>query len=385
MHHKWSFRTWNQRTSFWLIILLLLMLLSITKAYQAWQLQQSKQHPTLPVVVASAETQNIPIYIAALGNVTATYTVTVKSRVTGELLKVLFKEGQTVKAGQVIAEVDPRPFLAELTQYEGQLLRDQALLANALVDLKRYQQLWKQDSISQQTLATQQALVKQYQGAIKIDEGLIQATKVNLIYCQITSPIDGRIGLRLVDAGNLIQASDTTGIAVINTVTPITVIFPVAEDFVPTIMDHSNTNNALTVYAYDRQQNKLLATGKLLTMDNQIDTATGTVKLRAQFENKHSHLFPNQFVNIKLLIKQLKNAITVPTAAIQHTPQGDQIYLVENQKVKIVSVKTGVTYGNNTVIEKGIQANQQVVIEGGDRLNEGSRVKITGERKNPQR
>lgn len=372
---KWR-HTLNQRLSFWLFILIVITSIGFIKQYQLMQQQQAKQHPLLPVVVASATTKDIPVYISALGNVTATYTVTVKTRVTGELMQILFKEGQAVKAGDIIAEIDPRPFLAELTQYEGQLMRDQALLANALVDLKRYQQLWKQDSISQQTLATQQALVKQYQGAIKIDEGLIQATNVNLIYCHITSPIDGRVGLRLVDAGNLVQASDTTGIAIINTISPITVIFPVAEDNVPAILAQIDANKTLTVRAYDRQQNKLLSTGKLLTMDNQIDTSTGTVKLRAQFENKDNHLFPNQFVNIKLLVNKLKQATVVPTAAIQHTPQGDLVYAVKENRVKTIRIISGMSYQNDTVIQQGLKPGEQVVIEGADKITDGTKVRI---------
>ncbi|MFI4962673.1 MAG: efflux RND transporter periplasmic adaptor subunit, partial [Legionellales bacterium] len=205
----------------------------------------------LPIVSAPSTTQDVPIYLFALGNVTPTYTVTVKTQINGQLMQVLFEEGQKVKKGELLAQIDPRPYLALLTQYEGDLKRDTALLANARIDLHRYQTLWKQDSISQQTLATQMSLVKQYEGAIKIDEGLIQGTKVSLVYCNITSPINGRIGLRLVDAGNIVQTTDTSGIAVVNTLNPITVIFTLPEDSVPQVMPQVYSNKTLKAEAYD--------------------------------------------------------------------------------------------------------------------------------------
>lgn len=331
----------------------------------------------LPIVPAPAIARDVPIYLYALGNVTATYTVTVRTQINGQLLQVLFKEGQEVKKGDLLAQVDPRPYEALLTQYEGDLKRDTALLANAMIDLKRYQTLWKQDSISQQTLATQESLVKQYEGAIKIDEGLIAGTKVNLIYCRITSPMDGRIGLRLVDPGNIVQTSDANGIAVVTTHNPITVIFTLPEDSVPQVMPQVYANKQLKAEAYDRQLNNLLDTGVLYSVDNLINTSTGTYRLRAQFDNKEHKLFPNQFVNIKLLVDTLNQATVVPTSAIQHTTTGDFVYVVnKDDTVTVTEVVTGPISGEDTVINKGIVPGQLVVIAGADKLTNGA--KITG-------
>lgn len=333
----------------------------------------------IPVVAAVSKTRDVPIYLAALGSVTSKYTVTVRTQINGILMQVPFKEGQMVKKGDLLAQIDPRPYEALLTQYEGNLKRDTALLANATIDLKRYQKLWRQDSISQQILATQVSLVEQYQGAIKIDQGLIQGTKVNLIYCRIVSPIDGRIGLRLVDPGNVVQTNDINGIAVINTLNPITVIFTLPEDNVPQIIPQVYANKIMYVDAYDRQQNKLLAKGVLLTIDNQINQTTGTVKLRAIFDNKENKLFPNQFVNVKILIQTLPKATLVPTAAIQHsTTTGDFVFLLNNNRtVTAKSVKTGPVSGNDTVIMSGVLPGQSFVVEGADKLRNGSKVEVS--------
>lgn len=337
--------------------------------------QHNTTKPLIAVALTTVATKNIPVFISALGNITATYTVTVKTQVNGLLMKVHFKEGQLVKSGDLLAEIDKRPLLAQLTQYEGQLVRDQALLANSLIDLKRYRRLWKEDSISQQTLATQESLVRQYEGTVKIDEGLIESTKVSLLYCNITSPLDGRIGLRLIDPGNVVQVSDTTGIAVLTTISPITVIFSVPEDDIPQILANAPATKNFQVQAYDRQQNKLLATGTLLTWDNQIDVTTGTVKLKAQFDNKDNKLFPNQFVNIQLLVDTLSQATVVATAAIQHGSKGDFVYRVNpDSSVTKKAVKTGISYGDDTVIEQGIAPGESVVVEGADKLSEGSKV-----------
>ncbi|BCA94807.1 hypothetical protein TUM19329_11680 [Legionella antarctica] len=283
-----------------------------------------------------------------------------------------------VKIGDLLAQIDPRPYEALLTQYEGNLKRDTALLANAKIDLKRYQKLWKQDSVSQQTLATQIALVEQYEGAIKIDQGLIQGTKVNLIYTRIISPVDGRIGLRLVDPGNVVQTNDTNGIAVVNTLNPITVIFTLPEDNVPQILPQVYSDQKLVVQVFDRQQNKLLSTGTLLTIDNQINQSTGTVKLRAIFDNKDNKLFPNQFVNARILIETLHQATVVPTAAIQHSiTKGNFVYLVnKNNTVTVRPIITGAASENETVIKSGVKPGQSVVVEGADKLRNGSKVAV---------
>lgn len=371
----------NRRLIWGLLVLLLLII--VFYFIKQRSVQPERNARVSAVVLADALNKNVPVYILALGNVTATYTVTVKTQINGLLMSVLFKEGQFVKKGELLAEIDDRTLLAQLAQYQGQLERDEALLANALIDLKRYQRLWKQDSVSQQTLATQESLVRQYQGAVAIDQGLIESTKVNLQYCHIISPIDGRVGLRLVDPGNFVQTSDTTGLVVITTLNPITVIFSIPEDDVPKLLPRAYTDQNIAVEAYDRQQNRLLAKGTLLTMDNQIDTTTGTVKLRANFDNKENKLFPNQFVNIKLRVTTLPQAIVVPTAAIQHGTQGDFVYLFnQDSTVSMHAIKTGITSGDETVIEQGLTTKQQVVVEGADKLTDGAKVKIAARQGN---
>lgn len=370
-----------RRIHYWILFFIILLFsVYFIRHYRAIKPVNSK---TIAVVLAKVENKNLPVYLSALGNVTATSTVTVKTQINGLLMKVLFQEGQWVKTGDVLAEIDQRLLLAQLTQYQGQLTRDKALLANAQIDLKRYQNLWKQDSISQQTLATQQSLVRQYQGTVEIDEGLIASTKVNLSYCRITSPIDGRVGLRLVDPGNFVQTADTTGIAVITSLDPITVIFTLPEDDLHTLLPQALIPYKMKVKAYDRQQNKLLSEGTLITMDNQIDNTTGTVKLRAQFDNKNQVFFPNQFVNIKLLANTLIDAKVVPTAAVQHGSKEDFVFILNaDLTVRAKSVITGVTQGNETVITKGLLSGQEVVIDGADKLTDGAKVTIKN-RSNP--
>ena len=368
---KWPIR----RSQGWLLCIATLIILLFLMTYHRSKPIQTTA--ALPVVVTTAQHKNIPVYISALGNVTATYTVTVKTQINGLLMKVLYKEGQWVKKGDLLAEIDQRPLLAQLTQYQGQLLRDQALLANALIDLKRYQRLWKQDSISQQTLATQESLVQQYEGAVELDQGLIQSTKVDLMYCRIISPINGRVGLRLVDPGNFVQTSDTTGLLVITTINPITVIFTIPEDDVQSILPQIYAKKKIKIQAFDRKQDKLLATGTLLTIDNVINTTTGTVRLRAKFANKDNKLFPNQFVNIKLLVQNLKHVVVVPTAAIQHGITEDYVYrLNPDSTVTSRTIKTGITSGDESVIQKGLTIGEKVVIDGADKLTSGAKVKI---------
>jgi multidrug efflux system membrane fusion protein len=365
----------HRTLTFWVIILLIVLFIGLT--HQKSASNKTKSSSATQVVLTKSYQSNVPVYITALGNVTPTYSVTVRTQINGQLMSVLYKEGQLVKTGDLLAIIDPRPYEAQLVQYEGQLKRDLALLANARVDLKRYQRLWKQDSISEQTLATQISLVEQYEGNVKTDQGLIEGTKVNLIYTRITSPIDGRVGLRLVDPGNFVQTTDTTGLMVINTLNPITVIFTIPEDNIPDVAKQIYDNQPLTVEAYDRDQNKLLSTGKLLTIDNQVDPTTGTVKLRAQFPNDDNRLFPSQFVNVKLYVKTISNATIVPTAAIQYSPKGPFVYQVNNDlTVMAKPIKVGTVAGDNTAIIAGLLAKQLVVIEGADKLTDGAKVDV---------
>ncbi len=356
-------------------LIILILLIYLGNHHQA-----SKKHNInkIPVTVATAQTQNVPVYINALGTVTAKLSVTIKTQVNGKLLKLLPKDGEQVTKGQIIAEIDPAPYKAQVEQYQGQLERDIALLENAKIDLQRYQILWSQNAISKQILDTQKSLLQQYEAAVKSDQGLLDNSKINLSYCTITSPIDGKIGIDLLSEGNLIQISDTTPISTINNLDIVYVTFAIPETELPKVLEQFKELGNLKVESYDYKQDKLLAVGNLYAINNQIDNITGTITLKAEFSNKDRMLFINQFVNVKLLIDTLENAIVVPTSAIQHGPQGNFVYLVQNDnKVHIQMVTTGVTDLDNTVIISGVSENQQVVIEGVDKLINGSSVLIS--------
>lgn len=370
-------RTSANQPQFWVGVIVAVLILIFLIHYFTSQSQKTKRNPPVPVVVTSASRSNVPVYIPALGSVTPTYNVTILSQIDGYLLRVPFQEGQMVKKGDLLAEIDPRPYQAQLLQFTGQLVRDQALLANAKLDLKRYKMLLPSGAVSKQVYDTQVALVKQDEGNVQFDIGQIAVTKVNLNYCFIRSPIDGRVGLRLVDPGNYVQTSNTTGIAVVNTINPITVVFPIPEDNIPELLQNVLAGKKLRVEAYDRWQNKLLDVGTLITIDNVINSSTGTVNLKAQFPNQHYTLFPEQFVNIKLLAKTLMNATVIPTVAIQHAEQGSFVFLV-NPDGKTVSVKpitVNVTVGGQSAVS-GIAPGQQVVIEGTDKLTKGAEITI---------
>ena len=333
-----------------------------------------------PVVVAKVKTAAVPNYLSGLGNVTAYYTVSVKSRVDGQLMSITFKEGDFVQKDQVLAEIDPRPYLVALEQSEGILARDQALLANDKVDLERYKTLLAQDAIPRQQLDTQEALVRQLTGTVKQDQASVDNAKLNLTYAHITAPISGRIGLRLVDPGNIIHASDPNGILIITQLQPITVLFTIPEDSLPQVMARVSKGAKLTVEAWNRDNSKKIASGTLLTVDNQIDQTTGTSKLKAVFDNKDNALFPNQFVNVKLLVDTMANQVVVPSVAIQHGQQGDFVFVVppgEDSKVQITPVKPAIVMeGDLTSISSGLSDGDQVVIDGTDRLQNGSPVRI---------
>jgi len=348
----------------------------------------SVQTRSVPVVAMAVKKGDLPVYLTGLGTVMPVYTVTIRARVDGQLMDIYYKEGQIVKKGDLLALIDPRPFEVQLAQAEGQLARDQAVLANARIDLDRYRVLWQQDSISKQQLDTQESLVRQYEGAVRVDQGLIDGAKLQLLYCRITSPIAGRIGLRLVDPGNMVRANDANGLIVVTQLQPMTVVFPIPEDSLPQVLRRFRKGAQLQVEAYDREQKEKLAVGSLLTIDNQIDTSTGTIKLKATFPNKQNELFPNQFVNARLLVDVRQGATIVPSSAIQRGPQGTFVYVVKEDRtatVRPVSVES--IQSGEASIKTGVSPGESVVTDGADRLREGAKVepKLGGGAKIPQK
>jgi membrane fusion protein, multidrug efflux system len=336
---------------------------------------RNKGPSALPVVATRATRGTIGVYITALGAVTPIYTDTIKSRVDGQLMKVHFKEGDMVNEGDLLVEIDPRPYQAALEQAEGNLIRDQALLENARIDLDRYATLVKQNAAPEQQYATQKALVTQYEGTVKTDQGNIDAAKVNVAYCSIAAPITGLVGLRLVDPGNIVHAADTNGMLVITQMQPISVIFTVSEDQLPPVLQKYRAGQALVVDAYDREAMTRIAEGKLTHIDNQIDQTTGTLKLRAEFDNAKSELFPNQFVNVKLLVQEKSGVTLLNTAAVQRNSQNTYVYVVKpDSTVTIRQIETGVSEGDQTEITSGLMPGDEIVMTGVDKLQEGTQV-----------
>jgi multidrug efflux system membrane fusion protein len=341
------------------------------------------QNGPVAVSVATAVSGDIQVNIPALGTVTPLATVTVRTQITGTLQRILFTEGQAVRQGDALAQIDPRPYEAALQQMEGNLKRDQALLADARLDLTRYENLVKEDSIAQQQLDTQRALVDQYVGTIQADEGQVKTAQVNLVYTHITAPVSGRVGLRQVDQGNYVTPGDTNGIVLLNQLQPITVIFTIPEDNVTAVMKQVRAGATLNVAAFDKGNSTKLADGKLLTADNSIDVTTGTIKLRAQFENTDSALFPNQFVNIQLLVDTLHDQVIMPNAAVRRgAPNGVTttfVYVVNaDRTVSVRAVTLGVVDGEKVAVTAGLKPGEIVVTEGADRLREGAQVTLPG-------
>lgn len=377
-------RSWFTRWWFWIILLCVAGGAGVTVR----NIKQSPQSPSTaksgnkaaslptPVFMTPARTGDMNVYLTGLGSVSPLNNVIVRSRVDGQLMEVHFREGQNVTKGSLLAVIDPRPFQVQLTQAEGQMARDREQLNNARMDLERYRTLWKQDSIPRQQLDTQEALVRQFEGAVKVDQGQIDSARLQLTYSRITAPASGRIGLRLVDPGNMVHVTDTGGLLTITQVQPIAVLFPLPEDSLPQVL-RKMKGGRLAVEAFDREMKLKLASGELTTMDNQIDPATGTVKLKAVFANRDNELFPNQFVNARLLVDVKKDAIIIPSAAIQKNPQGAFVFVLNPDKtVSMRTVKTGISQGGETSVVEGLKVGEQVVVEGAERLREGSKVEV---------
>jgi len=363
----------------------LMMLASLLTASVWWLQSQARvERPRRSADAASAvrlgvvTRGDIPVTLEALGTVTALSTVVVKTQISGKLIEVGFQEGQNVKKGDFLAQIDPRPYQAALDQTKGQLARDEALLAAARIDLARYEKLMAQDSIARQQVDTQRALVQQDEAIVRSDKANVETATLNLDYCRILSPSEGRVGLRLIDPGNYVQASDPNGVVVITQMQPISVIFTLAQDTIPQFIKRQRAGVALPVLAYNRSSTAVLAQGTLATVDNQIDTATGTVKLRATFSNEDETLFPNQFVNVKLVVDTLHDAILVPSAGVQVGAPGSYVYMANpDATVSVRPVKLGATDGEHVAVLEGLAPGDKVVVDGVDRLRDGAKIRIS--------
>jgi membrane fusion protein, multidrug efflux system len=368
------------RRHWWVWVVVILLIVGGIVFYRAHSSSEAaskskdSSNQTVSVGVTAAQQRDVPYYLTGLGSVTAYNTVTVHTRVDGQIMQVFFKEGQFVRAGDVLIQIDPRPYQVALDQAQGQLAKDFASQNDAKVDLSRYQTLWQEGVVARQQLDTQQATVGQFDGAIQSDKAQIDSARLNLTYCRITSPINGRIGLRLVDQGNIVHAADANGMLVITQVQPITVVFTLPEDNLPQVVAQMKKGQ-LAVQVYSRDDNTKIADGKLLTIDNQIDQTTGTVKLKSEFDNHDNSLWPNQFVNIRLFLSVRKNAIVIPSAVIQVGAQGAFAYVIgSDNKAEVRPIQVDLNEGNISVIRQGLKAGEQVVVDGADKLQSGVAV-----------
>ena len=381
-----DFRSFPRLSRPWLIALAVLLIALV--AWWMWP-KQPEQKPEgdfgpwggpVPVRLTEVGSGDFHIELKALGTVTALNTVSVRSRADGELVKVLFEEGQLVKAGDLLAQIDPRPYQVALQQAEGTLAQNQAQLKNAEIDLARYQGLFAEDSIAKQTLDTQQALVGQYKGTVKSNQAAVADARLNLDFTNIRAPISGRLGLRQVDLGNLIRSSDTTPLVVITQVEPIAVNFTLPEKDLPPVLAKVRANQKLLVQAWDRGEQQLLAEGELHSLDNQIDVATGTVKLKGRFSNAGEQLFPNQFVNVRLRVETRQQATLIPSAAVQFGARGTFVFVLgADDKVQLRDIKVGASDGATSLIDSGVKVGERLVLEGTDKLKEGSQVQVIGD------
>ena len=365
----------NLRIAIPVLVALLAAVLIVRRIQSAAEDRGRKppQGPT-PVRTVIAERGDLPIMLDALGTVTSLATVTVRSQVAGQITQIAFREGQDVKKGDLLVQIDPRPYQAALDQAEGALARDEAALKNAEIDLARYEKLIEEDSVSRQQLDTQRATVRQAQATLKSDQGQIAAARVNVTFARITAPVDGRVGLRKVDVGNYVSAGDATGIVVITQLHPISVVFPVPEDQLAAVAKRFRSGAQLKVTVYDRGGNNVLAEGTLSTIDNVVDTATGTVKMRALFENADETLTPNQFVNVRVLVDTMSNAVIMPTAGVQRGAEGTFVYVIEGDTAKMRPVKLGPAFEGRIAVTQGLDGGEQIAIEGTDRLRDGATV-----------
>jgi membrane fusion protein, multidrug efflux system len=363
------------------LVLVLVLYLAFRKhddKTQAAAAQSSRKGPTGPVTIntANAKQGDIGVYLNAIGTVTPVYTSTITSQVSGIISTVHYREAQVVHKGDPLIDIDPRPYQAQLEQAEGTLEKDTHVLEQSQMDLNRYRQAWSRNAIAKQTLDDQEKIAQQNEGTVKNDQGVVDYDKVQLSYCHITAPFDGRVGLRLIDPGNVVQANSTTPLVVVTQLQPITVVFTVAEDYLGEIQQHIQGGSPLNVDLFDRAQLKKITSGKLLAIDNQIDTTTGTVRLRAQFDNRKNELFPNQFVNTRLLVNTLKNVMLVPTSTIQHNGTTSFVYVIQSNVAHVQNVKPGVEDSGMTQVE-GVKAGDVLANSSFERLQNNAQVKVT--------